>query len=103
MPPPTFLSLSRRSLLLAALAAAAPASWALPARALQFPRDFGSHPELQTEWWYITGHAKTPAGREFGVDALEDLDLAVALLEDAAHVAHLQDRAGVGLLHGGYS
>ena len=28
---------------------------ALPARALQFPRDYGSHPELQTEWWYITG------------------------------------------------
>jgi predicted secreted hydrolase len=66
MPPPAFHSkLSRRSLLLAALAAA-PASWALPERALQFPRDFGSHPDLQTEWWYITGHAKTPAGREFG-------------------------------------
>ena len=56
---------SRRSLLLAALAAA-PASWALPPRTLQFPRDFGSHPDLHTEWWYITGHAKTQAGREFG-------------------------------------
>ncbi len=57
--------LSRRSLLLAAMLAA-PAAWALPARTLQFPRDFGSHPELNTEWWYITGHAKAANGREFG-------------------------------------
>jgi predicted secreted hydrolase len=35
---------------------------------LQFPRDYGSHPELATEWWYITGHARTTgdAPREFG-------------------------------------
>ena len=57
--------LSRRSLVLAAMLAA-PAAWALPARTLQFPRDFGSHPELNTEWWYITGHAKAANGREFG-------------------------------------
>jgi len=57
---------SRRSLLLAALAAAPLAAWALPERRLEFPRDFGSHPDLHTEWWYITGHAKTQAGREFG-------------------------------------
>ncbi|MDM0046401.1 carotenoid 1,2-hydratase [Variovorax dokdonensis] len=33
-----------------------------------FPRDFGSHPEFATEWWYITGNARTSAGaaREFG-------------------------------------
>jgi len=24
-------------------------------RALVFPRDFGSHPETRTEWWYVTG------------------------------------------------
>jgi predicted secreted hydrolase len=54
---------SRRSLLLSALAA--PVAWALPARTLQFPRDFGSHPALRTEWWYITGHARAGA-REFG-------------------------------------
>ena len=34
------------------------AALALPARTLQFPRDFGSHPDLQTEWWYITGHVQ---------------------------------------------
>lgn len=53
----------RRTLLLAMLSA--PAAWALPPRALQFPRDFGSHPELRTEWWYITGHARS-GSREFG-------------------------------------
>ena len=30
---------------------------ALAPRRLQFPRDFGSHPDLRTEWWYITGLA----------------------------------------------
>ncbi len=28
---------------------------ALPARPLRFPRDHGAHPDLRTEWWYITG------------------------------------------------
>jgi predicted secreted hydrolase len=41
-------------------------AWALPPRALQFPRDHGAHPELRTEWWYLTGHAQTAAGRAFG-------------------------------------
>ena len=63
MPP---ASLSRRGLLLLAACAAAPAGLALPARTLRFPRDFGSHPEMRTEWWYVTGHAKTRAGRAFG-------------------------------------
>ena len=60
--------LSRRALLVAAtVAAGAPSmGWALPPRTLQFPRDFGSHPDLKTEWWYITGHARSAAGREFG-------------------------------------
>jgi predicted secreted hydrolase len=26
-------------------------------QALVFPRDHGAHPEYQTEWWYVTGHA----------------------------------------------
>ncbi|QNP50437.1 lipocalin-like domain-containing protein [Diaphorobacter aerolatus] len=53
------------------LLAVAPAL-ALAPRRLEFPRDHGSHPELQTEWWYITGHARSGAGakeeaaREFG-------------------------------------
>jgi predicted secreted hydrolase len=67
---PFALSLSKRSFtkLGIALATNGFASWgnALPARALQFPRDFGAHPDFRTEWWYVTGHAKSTTGREFG-------------------------------------
>ena len=31
-----------------------------------FPRDFGAHPDYQTEWWYYTGNLKGKDGREFG-------------------------------------
>ncbi|MCH6258526.1 hypothetical protein MLD52_18335 [Puniceicoccaceae bacterium K14] len=27
---------------------------------LQFPHDHGSHPAFKSEWWYLTGHCKTP-------------------------------------------
>jgi predicted secreted hydrolase len=53
----------RRPFLLAL--ACAPSAFALPPRTLAFPRDHGAHPELRTEWWYITGHG-TAAGRDFG-------------------------------------
>jgi len=64
---PLQFGIPRRSLLLAALVTPV-AAWALPPYALQFPRDFGSHPDFRTEWWYITGHARTSGGnvREFG-------------------------------------
>lgn len=32
----------------------------------QFPRDFGSHDDFQTEWWYYTGNLETERGRRFG-------------------------------------
>ncbi len=32
-------------------------AFALPAKALSFPRDHGAHPEFRTEWWYLTGYA----------------------------------------------
>src|SRR4051812_42012890 len=54
----------RRRALLAALAAAGQAH-GLPQRRLEFPRDHGSHPDLRTEWWYVTGFAQAQ-GREFG-------------------------------------
>lgn len=31
-----------------------------PQRALQFPRDFGAHNDLRTEWWYLTGALEAP-------------------------------------------
>jgi predicted secreted hydrolase len=39
--------------------AVAPYDW-------QFPRDFGAHPEFQTEWWYYTGNLADQNGRRFG-------------------------------------
>jgi len=33
---------------------------------LQFPADFGPHPDFQTEWWYYTGNLMTESGRRFG-------------------------------------
>ena len=33
---------------------------------LSFPKDFGPHPDYQTEWWYYTGNLETPDGQHFG-------------------------------------
>src|SRR5688572_27882623 len=41
---------------------------AAPGYEFQFPRDHGSHPEYQTEWWYYTGHLRTESGRRFGFE-----------------------------------
>lgn len=49
----------------AGLLALARTANALPARTLVFPRDFGSHPDLGTEWWYITGQVQAQ-GRLLG-------------------------------------
>ncbi len=40
-----------------------------PGRTFVFPRDHGSHPELRTEWWYVTGHLDAANGRRFGFQA----------------------------------
>ncbi|WP_370627574.1 lipocalin-like domain-containing protein [Comamonas sp. Y33R10-2] len=70
---PADASISRR-LSLHAMAAAGlgmsawalpPSAMALPIKTLQFPRDFGSHPDLQTEWWYITGQLQA-GGKPWG-------------------------------------
>ena len=55
-------SLGRREVLAwpalaAGLAALPSAAWALPQKALVFPRDAGAHKDFVTEWWYITGYA----------------------------------------------
>jgi predicted secreted hydrolase len=31
-----------------------------------FPRDHGSHPEFETEWWYLSGNVTTCTGIEWG-------------------------------------
>jgi predicted secreted hydrolase len=68
--------LSRRLLLAAALPAACPAlSQAATAevedhqitpRPLRFPRDFGAHLGVRTEWWYATGELHAAAGETLG-------------------------------------
>lgn len=35
-------------------------------RDFKFPKDFGPHPEYQTEWWYYTGNLADSSGRNFG-------------------------------------
>ncbi len=59
--------LSRRHLLLAMSALAAPGARSdvsfpdVVPRTLKFPEDFGAHPDFRTEWWYLTGWLGKPA------------------------------------------
>jgi predicted secreted hydrolase len=39
---------------------------ALAPKPIEFPKDFGPHPDFQTEWWYYTGNLETQDGRHFG-------------------------------------
>ena len=41
---------------------------ATPGYEFSFPRDHGSHPEYQTEWWYYTGHLRTGDGHRYGFE-----------------------------------
>ena len=104
-PLPRRLALQRLGL---ALLAAPSAALALPARALVFPRDFGAHPELRTEWWYITGHAQAEGGRELGfqltffrsrVDAAQSLQSRFAARQLVFAHAAVTDLQGRELLH----
>ncbi len=99
----------QRRPLLALLPAAlfAPMAQALPPRVLHFPRDHGAHPELRTEWWYITGHAQA-GGREFGyqvtffrsrVDAAQGLRSRLAARQLVFAHAALTDVQGRKLWH----
>ncbi|HEX4023658.1 MAG TPA: carotenoid 1,2-hydratase, partial [Steroidobacteraceae bacterium] len=86
---------------------------------LQFPRDYGSHPQFGIEWWYLTGWLTTaqhqPLGFQItffrvrtGLDeanpsafAARQLLIAHAAISDPAHGRLWQDqrirRAGLGL------
>ena len=83
------------------------AAVALPARTLAFPRDHGSHPELRTEWWYITGHVQAD-GQPWGfqltffrsrVDATQGLRSAFAAKQLLFAHAAITDVRGRRLLH----
>ena len=87
----------------AAFAGAVPNALALPPRQMQFPRDFGSHPDLRTEWWYITGQALA-GGQRWGfqvtffrsrVDVAQSLQSAFAARQLVfAHAAMTNLKAG---------
>ncbi|GGC70605.1 lipocalin-like domain-containing protein [Undibacterium terreum] len=38
----------------------------VPGKALNFPQDFGAHPNYRTEWWYATGWLETPDKKPLG-------------------------------------
>ncbi|WP_043006308.1 lipocalin-like domain-containing protein [Comamonas testosteroni] len=115
LPQPSSPALSRRQSLQTLAAAGLgwaglglplPAS-ALPLKTLQFPRDFGSHPELQTEWWYITGRLKA-GGRPWGfqltffrsrIEAAQSLQSTLAAKQLIFAHAALCDVEGHKLLH----
>lgn len=112
---PALLALSRRQSL--QTLAAAGLGWAalglplpgmaLPSRTLQFPRDFGSHPDLQTEWWYITGQLQA-GGKPWGfqltffrsrIEAAQGLQSALAAKQLIFAHAALCDVEGQKLRH----
>ena len=83
---------------------------ALTPRALAFPRDHGAHPDLRTEWWYVTGHARDgdAPGREFGfqvtffrtrVDATQTMQSAFAARQLIFAHAAVTDVQGRTLWH----
>ena len=41
---------------------------ALPGYQFQFPRDYASHEDFKTEWWYYTGHLLGDNGQTFGYE-----------------------------------
>ena len=103
---PSHFNPARRALVLAGLGTACN-SYALPERALEFPRDFGSHPDFTTEWWYVTGYVKSGL-REFGfqitffrsrVDATKDMKSKFAAKQLVFAHAALTDVEGKKLRH----
>ena len=61
---PGAAGIGRRMLLALPATLALPAA-ALPPRRLQFPRDHGAHPDMRTEWWYLTG-ALSAQDKDYG-------------------------------------
>jgi predicted secreted hydrolase len=97
----------RRRTLLAALPALAQPAFALPQRRLVFPADHGAHPDLRTEWWYVTGRAQRD-GRAFGfqvtffrsrVDATQDMHSRFAAKQLLFAHAAVTDVQGAKLWH----
>ncbi|MEO6973498.1 MAG: carotenoid 1,2-hydratase [Rhodoferax sp.] len=82
-----------------------------PLPPMAFPRDFGSHPAYQIEWWYVTGYANAVdalGARAFGfqltffrsrVAATQDMKSAFAARQLIFAHAALTDVRGRKLVH----
>jgi predicted secreted hydrolase len=98
----------RRPLLLALPSLAfTRAALGLPERRIAFPADHGAHPDLRTEWWYITGQAQA-GGRLFGfqvtffrsrVDATQQMHSRFAAKQLLFAHAAVTDVQGQRLVH----
>ena len=64
---------------------------------VSLPRDLAAHADVQTEWWYYTGHGETNAGKRFGFELVffkrrTDLDkfslVPLRLLGNPIYFAH---------------
>ena len=64
---------------------------------VELPRDLAAHKNVQTEWWYYTGHCETDAGKRFGFELVffkrrTDLDkfsvVPLRLLGNPIYFAH---------------
>ncbi|HEY4973286.1 MAG TPA: carotenoid 1,2-hydratase [Steroidobacteraceae bacterium] len=49
-----------------ALPSGPPPASVVPGYALEFPRDYGSHPQFGVEWWYLTGWLETGKHERLG-------------------------------------
>lgn len=66
-------------------------------RGVELPRDLYAHDEVQTEWWYYTGHCETLTAKRFGFEFVffkrrTDLDkfgvMPLRLLANPLYLAH---------------
>ncbi len=80
----------------------------VPGKALEFPDDFGAHPDFRIEWWYVTGWLETAAGDPLGFQITFfrtatriDTDNPSRFAPKQLIIAHvaLSDPAVGGLLH----
>lgn len=64
---------------------------------VELPRDLSAHENVQTEWWYYTGHGETDSGKRFGFELVffkrrTDLDkfsiVPLRLLGNPIYFAH---------------
>jgi predicted secreted hydrolase len=72
-----------------AFAAAPVLTQVVPGQRLNFPADFGAHPDYRTEWWYATGWLTTPDNKPLGFQVTF---FRVTTASDSANTSHFAPR-----------